>query len=85
MNVILTKTYSFRRTYSSVELSGWSHCRAEVKESPSSIEVTSKSISAFGVAARSSAVGGITEFAAKGAMLMMRSKDTRKREDRLRM
>ncbi len=83
--MILTKTDSSRRTYSSVELSGWSHCRAAVKESPSSIEVTSKSISAFGVAARSSTVGSITEFAAKGAMLMTSSKDTRKKGGRLRM
>jgi hypothetical protein len=58
---------------------------AEVKESPSSIEVTSKSISAFGVAERSAVVGSIIEFVAKGAMLIMRSKDTRKREYRLRM
>jgi hypothetical protein len=49
------------------------------------MEVTSKSISAFGVAARSSAVGSITEFAAKGAMLMTSSKDTRKKGGRLRM
>ena len=83
--MILTKTDSSRRTYSSVELSGWPHCRVGIKESPSSIEVTSKSISAFGVAERSSAVGSITEFVVKGAMLMKRSKDTRKRGDRLRM
>jgi len=82
---MLTDMGSSLSTYSAVELSGWVHCCEEVSESPSAIEVTSKSISVLGVAARSSTVGGIIELVAKGAMLMTSINDTRSKGHRLRI
>ena len=76
---------SSRITYSSIESSGWVHCSAKFQYAPTSIAVTSKSMSALGVAERSGAGSSIIELTAMGAMLIASMRETRRNGDRLRM